>query len=387
MLAFLKKAIKETDKLLILICLCLSSIGIVAVSSATHSSVKDEAFLSRDAKVMILAVMMGLFMALVLSMFDYEFILKLWPIIGAVGILLMLLLIPFGVAPNARTDSICWFKITDSLYFQPSEIVKIGFVITFAAHCDKVKEDLGSFKQVLFLGLHALVYIGLVVITGDMGSALIFILMFLAMMFTAGVHWLYFALGFLTICAVMPVAWYKVFGTIQQNRILALFYPDLYPNEIYQQNQAAKAMENGGLWGTGLFQGTYTQHSLVPENQNDMVFSVICEEFGFVGAVILLAIFVLLIVKILSVGKKAGTFSAQIMCSGIAFMLGSQIMVNIGMCTKILPVIGITLPFISAGGSSALCIYLAIGVILSIYRYSNIPEANSFTYSRITNYR
>lgn len=388
MSAFIKKAVKETDKLLILICLLLSAIGAVAVSSATHSSVAEGTFLSRDAKVMIMAVALGLFMALIISMFDYEFVLKLWPIIGAVGVLLMLLLIPFGVAPNARDDSICWFKITDTLYFQPSEIVKIGFVITFAAHCDKVKEDLASFKQVLFLGIHALVYIGLVVITGDMGSALIFIMMFLAMMFTAGVHWIYFVLGPLVVCAVLPVAWYKVFGTIQQNRILALIYPELYPNEIYQQNQASKAMTNGGLWGTGLFNGTYTQHNLVPEDQNDMVFSVICEEFGFIGAIALLLIFVFLIVKILYVGKKSNSYPAQIMCSGIAFMLGSQIMVNIGMCTKLLPVIGITLPFISAGGSSSLCIYLAIGIVLGIYRYSKIPEASSFTYNRIsTGYR
>ena len=384
MSALVKKAVKETDKLLILICLTLSAIGVVAVSSATHSSTAEDVFLSRVAKVMVLAVAMGLFAALIISLLDYEFVLKLWPVVGAVGVILMLLLIPFGVAPNARDDSICWFKITETLYFQPSEIVKIGFVITFAAHCNKVKDDLSSFKQVLFLGIHALVYIGLVIITGDMGSALIFIMMFLAMMFTAGVHWIYFLLGFLVIGAVSPVLWYKVFGKIQQNRILALFYPELYPNEIYQQNQASKAMQNGGLFGTGLFKGTYTQHNLVPEDQNDMVFSVICEEFGFIGAVALLLIFVFLIVKILHVGKKSNNYPAQIMCSGIAFMLGSQIMVNIGMCTKLLPVIGITLPFISAGGSSSLCIYLAIGIVLGIYRYSKIPEPGAFTYNKLS---
>ena len=222
MSALIKKAVKETDKLLILLCLTLSAIGVVAVSSATHSSAAEDVFLSRDAKVMVLAVAMGLFAALIISLLDYEFVLKLWPVIGVVGVVLMLLLIPFGVAPNARDDSICWFKITETLYFQPSEIVKIGFVITFAAHCNRVKDDLSSFRQVLFLGIHALIYIGLVIITGDMGSALIFIMMFLAMMFTAGVHWIYFLLGFLVLAAVSPVLWFKVFGTIQQNRILAL---------------------------------------------------------------------------------------------------------------------------------------------------------------------
>lgn len=382
MFAFIRKAVRETDKLLILICLTLSAIGFVAVSSATHASVDDGEFFSREAKVMIIAVALGLFMALIISFFDYDFILRIWPIIGAVSLGLMLILFPFGCAPAGRDDSICWLKITSTLYFQPSEVVKIGFVITFAAHCNKVKEDLRSFKNVLLLGIHAAVFIGLVVLTGDMGSALIFAMMFLAMMFTAGVDKIYFILGPVVAAAVLPVVWYKVLGTIQRNRILALIYPELYPNEIYQQNQAEKAMQNGGLFGTGLFKGVY--HQVVPENQNDMVFSVICEEFGFIGALILMLLFVILIVKIIMIGKKSGSYPARIMCNGIAFMLGSQIAVNIGMCTKLLPVIGITLPFISAGGSSSLCLYLAIGLVLSIARYSREQPADDFTYNKLS---
>lgn len=382
MFAFIRKAVRETDKLLILICLTLSAIGFVAVSSATHASVDDGEFFSREAKVMIIAVALGLFMALIISFFDYDFILRIWPIIGAISLGLMLILFPFGCAPAGRDDSICWLKITSTLYFQPSEVVKIGFVITFAAHCNKVKEDLKSFKNVLLLGIHAAVFIGLVVLTGDMGSALIFAMMFLAMMFTAGVDKIYFILGPVVAAAVLPVVWYKVLGTIQRNRILALIYPELYPNEIYQQNQAEKAMQNGGLFGTGLFKGVY--HQVVPENQNDMVFSVICEEFGFIGAIILMLLFVILIVKIIMIGKKSGSYPARIMCNGIAFMLGSQIAVNIGMCTKLLPVIGITLPFISAGGSSSLCLYLAIGLVLSIARYSREQPADDFTYNKLS---
>lgn len=382
MFAFIKKAIKETDKLLLLICFMLSAVGIIAVSSATHSVSEEVGFFSRDAKVMLIAVLLGAFMALIISFLDYELILKIWPLIGLVCLVLMVLLFPFGSAPPARSDARSWFKITSRLYFQPSEIVKIGFVITFAAHCNKVRENISSIKNVIFLCIHAGILIGLVVLTGDMGSALIFAMMFVAMMFTAGVKWYYFVLGPILVCAVLPVAWYKVFGTIQRNRILALFYPDLYPDEIYQQNMATRAMQNGGLFGKGLFKGVY--HHVVPENQNDMVFSVICEEFGYIGSIVLLLMFVLLIVKIISIGKKSGSYPAKIMCNGIAFMLGSQIMVNIGMCTKLLPVIGITLPFISAGGSSALCIYLAIGVALSIYRYSKDVPVGDFIYNRVS---
>lgn len=374
-----KKFFRETDKILLLLCFALSAIGIIAVSSATHTSVSDDSFFSRDARVMLIAVIAGAALALFVSLFDYDIFLKLWFVVGIVCLGMMLVLFtPLGCAPSGRDDSRCWIKITSSLYFQPSEIVKIGFVITFAAHCEKVRRENIDFKSVIFLCVHALIYIGLVVLTGDMGSALIFIMMFIAMIFTAGVHWIYFVVGPLLVAAVLPVAWYKVFGTIQRNRILALFYPELYPNEIYQQNLAEKAMQNGGLLGTGLFKGVYSK--TVPECQNDMVLSVIGEEFGFIGAVVLMLIFVLLIIKIMRVGRKSGSFAARIMCSGIAFMLGSQVIVNIGMCTKLLPVIGITLPFISAGGSSSLCLYIAIGVVLSVARHSQEVPVSDFIY-------
>lgn len=374
----LRKFFKETDKILLLLCFMLSATGIVAVSSATHSA-DSSGFFSRDARVMLIAVAIGVVLAVFISLFDYELFLKLWPVVAVVCLGLMLVLFtPLGCAPSARDDSRCWIKITSTLYFQPSEIVKIGFVITFASHCERVREDISSLKNIVFLCLHAGLIIGLVVLTGDMGSALIFAMMFVAMMFTAGVHRIYFVIGPLLVCAVLPVAWYKLFGTIQRNRILALFYPDIYPNEIYQQNLAEKAMQNGGLTGTGLFKGVYSK--TVPECQNDMIFSVIGEEFGFIGTVLLMLLFVLLIIKIMRVGRKSGSYPAKIMCSGIAFMLGSQVMVNIGMCTKLLPVIGITLPFISAGGSSSLCIYIAIGLVLSISRYSREVPVSDFIY-------
>lgn len=379
MIDSLKKVFRETDKILLLLCFTLSAIGIIAVSSATHSSVETGSFFSRDAKVMLIAVVAGAIIAFFISLFDYDMFLKLWFVVGIVSLGLMLILFtPLGCAPSGRDDSRCWIKITSTLYFQPSEIVKIGFVITFAAHCEKIREESISFKNVIFLCAHALVFIGLVVLSGDMGSALIFIMMFIAMIFTAGVHWVYFIIGPLLVAAVLPVAWYKVFGAIQRNRILALFYPDLYPNEIYQQNLAEKAMQNGGLLGTGLFKGVYSK--TVPECQNDMVLSVIGEEFGFIGAVVLMLVFVFLIVKIMRVGRKSNSYGARIMCSGIAFMLGSQVMVNIGMCTKLLPVIGITLPFISAGGSSSLCLYIAIGVVLSVSRHSREVPVSDFIY-------
>lgn len=379
----LKKAFKETDKLFLLLCLCLSAVGTVMVSSATHGTA-DGALLSRDAKVMVLALALGVAACLVISFVDYDLILKLWPVIAAGSLFLMLLLIPFGEAPSGREDARSWLRITSSLYLQPSEILKIGFIITFSKHLSLLKNDLSSVKNVLFLCIHAMIPIALVVYTGDMGSALIFMLMFVGMMFIAGVHWAYFPLGIAVVAAALPLVWYKVFDNIQRNRILALIDPQSYPNEIYQQQQAGNAIREGGFFGTGLFKGAYTQSGSVPESANDMIFSVICEETGLIGAFVVLLLFALLAIRIIYVGRRSNNYAASMICYGVMFMIIAQVAVNIGMCLKLLPVIGITLPFISAGGSSVVSLYLAVGLVLSVYRSSGtISYDNDYRFDRI----
>ena len=379
----IKKAVKETDKLFLLLCLVLSAVGTVMVASASHRT-SDGALLSRDAKVMVLALALGLVACLVISFVDYDIIIKLWPIIAAGSLFLMLLLIPFGVTPSGREDARSWLKITGTLYLQPSEILKIGFIITFSKHLSVLKNDLSSVKNVFFLCVHAMVPIALVVYTGDMGSALIFMMMFVGMMFIGGVHWIYFPLGILAVGASLPVVWYKVFDNIQRDRILALIDPQSYPNEIYQQQQASNAIREGGFFGTGLFNGPYTQSGSVPESSNDMIFSVICEETGLVGAFVLLLLFALLAIRIIYVAKRSNNYAASMLCYGVMFMIISQVVINIGMCLKLLPVIGITLPFISAGGSSVVSLYLAVGLVLSVYRSSGaIGYDDDYRFARI----
>lgn len=381
----LNKAIKETDKWFLLICAAISAFGTVMVASATKRKIVEGELISRDARVMILALALGLIACLIISFIDYDIILKLWPVIAGGVILLMLLLFPFGQAVNeARPDARLWLKITRSLYFQPSELLKIGFIVTFSYHLSKVKNDLSSFKNVIFLCIHAFIPIALVIITGDMGSALIFVLMFVGMMYVSGVHWMYFPAGALVIAAMSPIVWFKVFDDIQRNRILALIHPEDYPKEIYQQQQALNAMKEGGFFGTGLFKGPFTQSNSLPESSNDMIFSVICEELGFIGAVALIALFILLAVRIIYVARRSNNYAASMLCYGVMFMFLSQAIVNIGMCTMLLPVIGITLPFISAGGSSTVSLYLAVGLVLSVYRSgSGFGYDNDYRFARI----
>ena len=373
----LSEHIRETDWILLLLCAVTSAYGVLMVHSATIVDIEGSAHISRDTRTMILAVIMGLAIAVAVSFIDFNFISKLFPVIGAVCVLLMLVLfIPgVGVGPAERQDVKTWISIPGSgLYFQPSELVKIGFVITFGMHLDLVRDRLREIKQLLFLCIHGMVPVGLVILSGDLGSALVFMAIFIAMMFCAGVQLRYFVIGIAAVCAAAPGVWYFLFSNTQKERFLGLIYPDLYEDIMYQQNYGLEAIRHGGLLGQGLFKGSYTQAGLVPESENDMIFTCIGEELGLVGCVLCLLLLLAIAFRIIQIGSRQLMGSTELMCYGMATMIAFQVLVNVGVCLKILPVIGITLPFFSAGGSSTLCLYIGIGLILSFYRTSKEKE-------------
>lgn len=387
----LKNAFKGTDKLLLILSLLASIFGIVMVYSVTRYSLKPDDIIPNDMKTMVLAVAMGVVLCIIISFIDYEFISRMWPLIGVFCIGIMFVVFLFGVAPLERPDSRVWLDLK-VFYFQPSELVKIGYIITFAMHLDLVKENLNSFKNIALLAVHALIPFGLVMKTGDAGSALVFLLICMAMLLVAGMHWGYFAAGAGLLAVVVPILWVlgdkaKIFNQYQKNRVLAIIYPEHYAlEEAFQQNQALNAMGSGGIFGKGLFQGDYTQReggAYVPEGQNDMILASIGEELGLIGIIVVLLLLFAIIMRIIYVGKKSGDNKAYLMCCGTAAMIGSQAIINISMCIRLFPVIGITLPFFSAGGSSNLCIYIAIGLIMSIYRSTRKQEPVDFRLSSI----
>ncbi len=383
--SWFKLYFRETDKLLFFLCLCASVFGMLLVYSATKSG--STTAIPPDLRTMLMAVGVGLLLCLLISFLDYEVIIRLWPLIALFCVLIMCTLFIWGVAPNARQDARSWLDLK-VFYFQPSELVKIGFIITFAVHLDAVKDHVSKFKTVLLLGMHGLIPIGLVVATGDDGSALIFFLMFLGMMFAAGVHWGYFAAGFAAVAVAFPAIWALgdkfILNQDQKNRFLAVLYPELYArSEAFQQNRGIGAIGSGQLFGQGLFDGSYTQSGAVPESENDFIFTVAAEEFGFIGAMAVLLLLAAIILRIVINGKRANDNASYLMCMGMASMLAAQTVINIGMVLQWLPVIGITLPFFSAGGSSNLCVYIGIGLMMSIYRFNQKTPAADFRLQRV----
>lgn len=384
----IKRGLKTTDKLLLSLCLLTSAFGVLMVYSATYSTLEEGDLISRTAMVMLLAVLVGVTMCVIISYIDYELVLRFWMIIGGVCLLMMLLLFPFGSAPPDRPDAKTWFDFK-IINFQPSELFKIAFIITFSVHLDYVGDEINKLKNAILLCLHGGIPAVIVILTGDLGSALVFVFIFIGMMFASGLAARYFAAAGAFILAAVPILWFGFFSDFQKGRILAVYAPDsldtaLYKKYIFQQQQSVNAIGSGKLFGRGLLNGAYTQSHSVPVNDSDMIFSVVGEELGFAGAFAALALLTLIIVKIVLVGKNANTNMGSLICYGTAVMIGSQAIMNIGMCLKLLPCIGITLPFFSSGGSSNLCIYIAIGLVMSVYRCSQRGEINNFRYNRIS---
>ena len=370
--------LKGTDFVTLIMAMCASVYGLMLVFSATYASLSDGKIISSDVSSMLVSVVGGLIIAFAVSNIDYEIISKLWPVIAAGCVGLMIFTFFFGVAPSARADARSWldFKI---FYFQPSELLKVGFIISFSYHLDLVRDNINKIKNIIPLVIHGVIPVALVILTGDAGSALIFLLIFIGMLFFARVNVGYFVAGICAIIVGFTVAWQVgLISGIQRERIVALFYPESYKDVMYQQNKGKIAFGSGGLFGQGYLQGDMTQSGLVPENQNDMILTVAGEEFGFVGAVIALLLLAGLVLRMITTGMKARDNVGYLMCCGIGVMLLAQIIVNVGMELSLLPCIGITLPLFSAGGSSSLCIYLALGIELSVFRYSRMPSDTLF---------
>lgn len=370
--------LKGTDFLTLFSAMLASLYGLALVYSATHSSLKDGQVISSDIRSMLVSVAGGLIIAIVVSNIDYEVISKLWPIIAAGCVGLMIFTFFFGVAPSARQDARSWLDLK-IFYFQPSELLKVGFIISFSYHLDLVRDKINKIKTIIPLVIHGAIPVGLVLLTGDAGSALIFLVMFIGMLFFARVNIGYFIAGICAIIVGFAAAWkLKLISGIQRTRIIALLYPDQFKDAMYQQTNGKIAMGSGGLLGQGYLHGDMTQSGMVPENQNDMILTVAGEELGFVGAMAVILILGFLVLRVIKCGLNSRDNVGYLMCSGIAVMLFAQVLVNVGMELSLLPCIGITLPLFSAGGSSSLCIYLALGIEFSVYRYSRMPRETLF---------
>lgn len=311
------------------------------------------------------AFVIGIGGVVALMILDYEYLSRIAAYLYlAAVVLLVLVLIPgIGTVQNGARS---WFDFK-VMNFQPAEVAKIIFIITFAKHLSECDGEINRGKNVLKLLVHLGVLCVLILMQPDFGTAMVFVMIALAMLFVAGISWRYLAGGAAAVAAAFPILWKFVLQDYQKNRIITLFRPEQDPSGAgYHVIQSKIAVGSGKIFGTGLYKGSSQVNNLLPERHTDFIFSAICEELGMVGALVALALLTGLIVRCVYIGVNARNRLGTYICVGVAAMLAFQVFENVGMCLGIFPVTGITLPFFSYGGSSMLTTMLAIGLVLNV---------------------
>lgn len=364
----LKNFFRQIDIKLLIVALVASTFGMVLIASATQS-MGSGSFL----KVQLVATVGGIGLYLMLSWLDLDSVSSWWKYVYIANLLLICSLIFFGTG-SEETGNRAWIRF-GSIGIQPAEFGKILFILAFAGHIDSLRDRLDSSFSVLLLGVHALIPIGLIyAVSSDLGSSLVYVVIFVVMMFCAGIKLRWFAGALVTLGAASPFIWKYFLREDQKMRVLVVFNPELDPlGRGYHAIQSKIAIGSGQLFGRGLGQGTQTQLGYLPAKQTDFIFSVAGEELGLIGCIAVIVILVLIIARCLSITMRSSSFSSFLICAGVSAMLIAQTVENIGMCTGLLPVIGLTLPLFSYGGSSVLAVYMALGLISSA-RMKAVPS-------------
>lgn len=364
MLNAFKRFFSRTDWILLGLCLAASIFGIIMIASATSMDGS-----SSNVRTQILALLLGLVMYVVISFVDMEILAEHQTIITIFAVLFLALLYPFGIEVSGNKS---WLKIPGIPFrIQPAEYCKIIYIVVVARITSIYQERINSLPCVLRIGFISALFLGLIqYVSHDSGVALIYVFTFIIMALAGGFSFIWFAVAGAGLAVGIPILWNSsAIRDDQKQRIMVLFDETIDPSGIgvrWQTARSLSAINNGGLTGQGLFHGTYTQSDFIPEQETDFIFAVIGEELGFLGCFLCIALLVAIILRILYIGVHSQSYFYRQICVGIAGMLLFQIIVNIGMVIGMTPVIGLTLPFFSYGGSSMLSLFIAMGVISSI---------------------
>ena len=364
-----RKSRFNVDFILPLAVFLLAGFGVLIIYSATKYSMPDGVsdpmyYFKRQGYWLIGAIVVFI----LLQFINYRSLKKFWWGFLAVSVLMLVAVLIFGYEVN---NSKSWIDL-GVFGAQPSELAKIFMVIVTAAILSKwprEKVEYTGFKKVGLSLLAALAPIVLVLFEPDYGTALIFFVTYMGMLFISGANLFYF-FGILaaTIGGFFGAVKTGLIKQYQLDRILVFLKPDIERQGIgYNLFQSKLAIGSGGLWGKGLFLGKQTNLSYVPEHHTDFIFSVIGEEIGFFGAILVIILIGIIIWRCFYIASRAGNSFGKLIAGGIGFIILTQSVINIGMTIGIMPVIGIPLPFLSYGGSNLLAIFLGIALVENVY--------------------
>lgn len=362
----LRDFVHRADMFLFTMSVICALYGIVVIASATKSYENGSA---QFVIVQTLALVLGMMLFIAMTVIDVDIFAQHWTWLYGLSALLLLSLIPFGAVSDTGNNG--WLRFF-GIGIQPTEIVKLAFIIVLAKQLAYLKDykNLNSVTSVAQIVGHFILMFGLILVTAqDLGSALVYFFIFAVMLFVAGVKIYWFIMGAAAIACMVPIFWTYFLEDYQRNRILAPYDSSIDPDNTginWQQNQSKIALASGQLTGTGLGEGTQSQSNAIPGKHTDFIFAVIGEELGLIGACLVLLLLMIIVVRCIQVGLRSGSTMSMLVCFGVAATVVFQTFENVGMCIGIAPVVGITLPFFSYGGSSLFSMFAAMGLVSGI---------------------
>lgn len=357
----MKHLFKNSDYILLALCMSLCLIGVVAIYSAGYNSDDTTEYLKQ-----LIWIGIGIVVMFVVWLIDYKS-LSVLAIPGYVIFVGLLVAVLFTEPVNNATS---WFDF-NFFKFQPSELMKIVYILLLAVFIDYfTKKNKKIINKWYFLGLVLVIFLIpflLILRQPDMGTAATFLVITFVMLFKAKLSYKYIVALTLILIISLPLIYMFVLTDGQQARINSLFNPELDPlNTGYNAIQSKIAIGSGKWFGMGLLSGTQTQFGYLPVKSSDFIFSVISEELGFVFSFIVVAIYAYMIIRVINISKDANDILGSTIAAGIAGMFMFHLIENIGMTIGLMPITGIPLLFVSYGGTSILTSFIALGLLLSI---------------------
>ena len=331
---------------------------------------------SRYVLIQLVALLLGITLYVLFTLIDVDIIAERRELLLVFSVFFIALLRFFGVERGGNKS---WLDFGLPVMIQPAEICKVIFIIILAKTMSVKQNKLSSPITIAELaGITVLFAAVIRFFSWDDGMMLNYLLIFIIMAFSGGINLIWFLAAGGVLLAAFPFIWSRL-GTYQQNRILVLFDPAIDPEakEVrWQMNRSIRALQNGGVTGQGLFNGTMVQSGSLPAQHTDTIFCACGEELGMIGCLLILLLLGAIIVRCVYVGVKSENYMNRLICIGIAGMLASQIGINVGMCIGVFPVVGLTLPFFSYGGSSIVTMFAAMGFVSGIWMRP-APDSNA----------
>lgn len=363
---------KRADMFLLAVCCICSVFGIILITSATKALPGAHT----QVPVQIFSFVLGLFLYYVFTVLDLDIIADRYVLLAIFEVGIMSLLLLFGEAGD--TGSRSWIRFL-GIGIQPSEIAKVVYIILMAKHMTYLKErgDINSLKSMVTLVIHfGASFLLIMVISEDLGSATVFAAIFAVMMVMAGVRLYWFLIGGGLVALAIPFLWNNVLKQYQRDRMMAPYNPAVDPEGYgirWQTIRSRLALASGQFSGVGYGKGFQTQTNALTGKHTDFIFAVAGEELGMAACLLIMALLSVIIIRCMAVGLRSNNTMSMLVCTGVAASLFFQMLVNTGMNMGITPVIGITLPFFSYGGSSLMSTFAAVGLV-SGAKYRPTPQ-------------